>query len=308
MPAFGSNPFTIAFAQRVLNEPLKGFRLNDRIVSALDRFIGALSRFIVPSEPGIFRRWLWIYPFVGGTDWTHGLNLADAPNSGYWIPGATGKFERFKMTWSGPVIHNDFGVTLNNGSGNTNCDMADIAATSGAAWNRRSHGVYCRTNSALNVREVSASFVEPRNGFIYVQGLILRYSDGNYYGDLCRYFKSGVPEAGNRVQVAINDSLGLYSDNQRGPYYGSSHYTYKRGVAIGYDNTGEVGMGYGDPNSGAWMLLQGTRNFSFFFSTVHLRTLEGSLNSDGTGGQTPGSNGDFNFFVEQLQVALLRNV
>src|SRR4029077_20675191 len=97
MPAFGPNPITNAFAERILSEPVKGFRLTDRVVSALDRFIGALSRFILPSEPGIFRRWLWIYPFVGGTDWTHSLNLADAPNCGYAVPGATQKFEKFRI-------------------------------------------------------------------------------------------------------------------------------------------------------------------------------------------------------------------
>jgi|SRR5580765_7236946 len=308
MPAFGSNRFTCAFARRVLYEPIKGFRLNDRVVSALDRFIGALTRFVLPTEPGIMRRWLFIYPFVGGADWTHSLNLADAPDSGYVVPGGTGLFNRFSITWSGGVIHNALGVTMNNGTGNTGCDCADINATGGCAWNRKSHGLYSRTNSASAARDMSAQFVEPRNGYSYWQGIHLRYTDGNVYGDLVYYAKSGVTTTPNRDTVAVSDSLGLFSDNQRGPYLGTYHYMYKRGVYIAGDNTGEVGMGYGDPNSGAWMMLTGTRNLAFFFSTRHIRVLEGTLNTDGTGGQMAGSNGELNYFVEQLQVALLRNV
>jgi hypothetical protein len=254
------------------------------------------------------RRWLWIYPFVGSVDWTHALNLADAPNAGYQLPGATGNFNKFRMTWSGAVVHNDNGVTPGSGSGNTNCDMADGASCSWTNWNRRSQGYYSRTNSATTEACMWASFVEPRNGYTYITGGHPRYTSGNFYGYLNYYAKSGVATTPNTVMVGVSDSLGLYSDNQRGPYLGSSHYTYKRGALIGTENSGELGMGYGDSNSGAWMCLYGARNISFMFSTVHCRMLEGTLNSDGTGGQIAGFNGDRNYFVEQLQVALLRNV
>ena len=315
MPAFGSNAITCAFARRILYEPGRGFRLSDRIVSALDRFIGALTRFILPTEPGIFARWLFIYPFVGASDWTHSLNLADAPDSGYqggagvnsptYAP--TGKFERFRITWSGSVVHNSNGVTMVSGSqGNTNCDTAD-GINCYNAWNRRSHGIYSRTNMAVNAWDIVASFLEPRNGYSYQQGILCRYGDGNYIGDLVYYSKSGVTTAPNRVSVAVSDSLGLFSDNQRGPYLGSSHYTYKRGVLIGVENSGESGMGYGT-GPPTYMVIQSPRNLAFVFSTRHLRVLEGTLNSDGTGGQISGNNPELNLFVEQLQVALTRNV
>jgi hypothetical protein len=308
MPAFGSNRFTAAFARRVLYEPVKGFRLNDRIVSAIDRFIGALTRFVLPTEPGIFTRWLWIYPFVGATDWTHALNLADAPDSGYAVPKATGKFNLFSISWSG-VIHNNLGVTMNGGTGNTNCDMADVTTWGGANWNRRTHGLYSRTNSTGGgARDMTAEFVEPRNGYTYIQGIHLRNPDGNTYGQLCYYAKSGVATTPNQNQVAVSDSLGLFTDTQRGPTVSPYHFLYKRGAYIAGENSQEVGMGYGDVGSNAWMYLTGTRNLSFFFSTRHPRELDGTLNSDGSGGLMPGGNGDFNLFVEQLQVALLRNV
>ena len=248
-------------------------------------------------------RWLFIYPFVGSTDWTHALNLADAD----------GNFERFKISWSGVVAHNDFGVTCGSGgSGNTGCDCADAykAPPGGCsdAWNRKSHGAYFRTNSAVGSRDMSASFVEPKNGYTYVQGLIPRYVDGVYYGDLCRYFKSGVPETGNRASVAVGDSLGLFTDNQRGPTMNPSHYVYKRGVVITYENTAEVGMGYGDGLGLAMMIFSGTRNWAFAFSTKHPKALEAPMKTDGSGGMMPGINVEFNYFVEQLQVALLRNV
>ena len=315
MPAFGSNSITCAFARRVLYEPVKGFRLSDRIVSAIDRFVGALTRFIVPGEPGVMNRWLFIYPFVGARDWTHALNLADAPGSGYrggrsdgaGIYAPTGKFNRFAFAWTGGVTHNDLGVTFaSDGSGNTNCDCADVYNCDNA-WNRKSHGFYCRTNSAYAGYGMYASFYEPRNGYNYTQGIYPRYSDGTCYGDLCVLSKPGV-FAGNRNQVAVGDSLGLFTDSQRGPYYGVAHYMYKRGGYISGDNSAENGMGYGDANSGAWMTMGTPRNFSFMFSTRHTRVLGGPLNTDGSGGGLPGDHGEWNFFVEQLQVALLREV
>lgn len=319
MPAFGCNSITCAFARRVLYEPVRGFRLSDRVVSAVDRFIGALSRFLVPGDPpGVMNRWLFIYPFVGASDWTHALNLADAPGSGYQggnisVPATapTGNFDRFAFLWSGSVTHNQNGVTMNSGSGGyTGIDTADITNYYNA-WQRKSHGIYSRTNSAVNSYDFSAQFVEPRNGFTYTQGIISRYAtDGNLYGDLCLYTKAGVPGTPNRIgPIAVADSLGLYSDNQRGSFYGSSHYLYKRGVVIGTENTVESGMGYGDAGSGAWMYLLGTgRNYAFFFSTRNLRVLEGTRNSDGSGGQLPGNNAEFNYFVEQFQVGLNRGV
>jgi hypothetical protein len=300
MPAFGSNSITNAFAEKILSEPDKGFRLSDRIVSAIDRFIGALSRFIVPGQPGVMTRWLFIYPFVGGADWTHALNLADV----------AGNFEKYKITWSGSVTHNANGVTMGSGSqGNTNIDCADVTNFP-EAWNRKSQGVYSRTNSAVNFRDVSAQFTEPRNGYTYWQGLHLRFADGNYYGDLCYYQKTGVTTTPNRVgPVAVADSLGLFVDSQRGSVLSPYHYLYKRGALVASESTPEVGMGYGDAGSGAWLYLTGSgRNYAFFFSTKHTRTLEGTVNVNGTGGQMPGTNADFYYFVQQLQVALLRAV
>ena len=154
MPAFGVNGITRKFVIKIRDEPVKGFRLSDRIVSALDRFVGALTRF---REAGteLMSRWLFIYPFVGGTDWTHGLNLADVD----------GNFStRFGMTCSGAVTHNDFGVTLaSGGEGNTHCDCGDAykAPPSGAsdAWVYKTFGAYSRTNAALNPWDIIASFV-----------------------------------------------------------------------------------------------------------------------------------------------------
>lgn len=303
MPAFGSNAITVKFALRIKNEPVKGFRLSDRIVSAIDRFVGALSRFIVPGEAGVMTRWLFIYPFVGGKDWTHALNLADV----------AGNFQRFKITWSGSIVHDALGVTFATDSmGNTNCDCAD-AVNNPEAWNRKSHGFYCRSNFAAGDKAIQAFFTEPINGWYYNQGIHPRYYDGKLYGDLV-YATFGSTYAVNRTSVAIGDSLGLYSDNQRGTYggapiYGTSHYTYKRGVYVAGDSTSEIGMGYGTAGSGAWMLISGAgRNLSFVFSTKHTKTLEGSMDVNGGGGMMPGTNSDFNYFVEQLQVALLREV
>lgn len=310
MPAFGSNPITIAFAEVVLNkerivsgdgseeDPYVyekiGFRLTDRIVSALDRFIGALSRFRLANSQ-LMDRWLFIYPFVGGVDWVHAMNLSDV----------AGGFTKFALTYTGTITHNQNGVTFTSGSSaNTNCDCADIK-TNPQAWNRRSYGIYVRTNSSGSERTMSASFVEPKNGYTYWQGIYPRYTDGIAYSDCCSASKTGVPTILNRCQVAVADSLGLYVDNQRGLTVSPFHYLFKKGVYIvGDDNTGtpgsEQGMGYGDGIVHAYMTLSGTRNISFCFSTKHTKTLQY------TG--LPGSNLEFYTFVQQLQVALLRAV
>jgi hypothetical protein len=307
MPAFGCNPITIAFAEVVLEKERLvsgdgseedpyvyekiGFRLTDRIVSALDRFIGALSRFRLANTQ-LMARWLFIYPFVGGVDWVHGLNLADVD----------GRFSKFAITWSGNVTHNANGILMATGaSGNTNCDMANVA-TNLEAWNRRTHGIYSRTNTVYAGRDFTASFVEPRNGYSYSQGLYLRHTDGNCYGDLCYYAKTGVVTTPNRAYVAVGDSLGLLTDNQRSSTVaaGPFHYIYKRGVYIVGENSGEAGMGYGT-GPPTYLLINGTgRNYAFFFSTKHKQTLE-YLN-------LPGTNAQFYYFVQQLQVALLRAV
>lgn len=291
MPAFGCNEITRRFALRVKNEPQKGFRLSDRIVSALDRFIGALSRFRITEET-LMGRWLFIYPFVGESDWTHALNLADVD----------GNFNKFKITWSGAVTHNNLGVTFSgDGQGNTNCDCADTV-NNVDAWQRKSHGFYCRTNASITDRTMAASFTEPKNGYFYTQGIHAWWTDGRCYGDLVYYTKAGVnttPTA-NRNSVVVGDSLGLYSDNQRSQYGGGPyHYMYKQGVLISSENTNEVGMGHGDGLGLAMMILSGPRNISFCFSTKYLKTLEG--------GAGPGGNAELNYFVHQLQIALQRN-
>lgn len=291
MPAFGSNAVTCAFARRVLYEPVRGFRLSDRIQSALDRFLGALTRFRVPGE-ALLSRWLFLYPFVGGADWTHALNLADLE----------GNFTKFTMTYSGTVTHHAQGITLSSGGGAwTNCDCAD-AVNNYEAWNRKSYGAYFRTNSALNTRDISASFVEPKNGYTYFQGIIPRAVEGTCQGNLCSHYKAGVTFTySNFLSVAVSDSLGLITDNQRGPTTSySSHFLYKRGVLIGSENSDESGMGYGDAGSNAIMYLNGSRAIGFFFSTKHQKTFSYP--------GLPGNNEDFNYFVEQLQVALQRNV
>jgi hypothetical protein len=306
VPAFGCNPITIAFAEVVLEKQRVvsgdgseedpyvyeriGFRLTDRIISALDRFIGALSRFRPAGDAGVLDRWLFLYPFVGGVDWVHSLNLADLD----------GNFEKFTITWSGAVTHNQNGVTFAaGGKGNTGCDCAD-SKNNFAAWNRKSFGLYSRTNSAVNSVDMYAGFTEPRNGYAYSQGIYPRYGDGICYCDLCYYSKAGVATTPNRAQVAVADSLGLISNTQRGPAIAPYHYIHKKGVYIAGENTGEVGMGYGDGLGLAMMIFQGTRNWAFAFSTKHPKALEYP--------GLPGSNADFNYFVQQLQVALLRNV
>jgi hypothetical protein len=294
MPAFGSNRLTVAFALRVRREPGKGFRLSERIVSALDRFIGQFAGNFATSDYPLLARFLFIYPFVGASDWTHSLNLADFE----------GNFNRYAITWSGSVSHDPYGVTMGGGSyGDCHLDMADLSFTGSQNawnWNRRSWGIYCGTNSLVNIRDVSASFVEPKNGYTYWQGMHLRWGDGKAYFDLVSGASAG-GTFGNRVAVAVGDSLGLFVDSQRGATIAPYHFLYKRGVYIGSESSAETGMGYGDPGSGAWLYLQGSgRRFSFFFSTKNPLVFESA-------GQ-PGSVAQLDAFVEQLKFALERNV
>lgn len=236
MPAFGYNRYSLPFILRVFEAEDWGFRLSDRIASALDRFCGdIIGRFASTTYPG-WERWSFIYPFIGGIAETHGLNLAD--------------LENYNIIWSATgVTHSAIGVTFaSGGSGATGVDCGSTAPDFPKNWVYKSFGLYSRTNSAATARNMNASAGSNS------QGMHIRYTDGN------GYFDNNFPS--NRVAGAVADSLGLFIVSRMN---GTDLRAYKRGVQIGTTNTtGAIGL-----TGSAPMTFQDVRNWGFAFSTVH---------------------------------------
>jgi hypothetical protein len=305
-----------------MNEPVKGFRLSDRIVSALDRFIGSLARFllagnpVIAGNPGVMARFLFIYPFVGSTDWTHSLNLAD-----YRGPNNPLNFTRFTITWSSPITHNELGIQ-GSGLGNTNCQMADaggiragMEGVGGSAWNRKSWGFYSRSNIVSTGSDMVAAFTEPRNGYTYYTQIHGRYTDGNIYSRNIMHSHPSDPAASSpprsaNFSVAMPHTLGMIMSNQRGTVLSPHHWIGLGTTYLGGDDGNEIGMGYGDGTQNVPWYIYPFRNLALVFSTKHPYPFNGKDPTTGVDfHSTAGGTWDhFAIFVQQLQVALARAV
>jgi hypothetical protein len=219
VPAFGLNRYSLSFIEAIFEkqkivsgsgtdeDPFVyqdiGFRLSDRIQSAVDRLYGDLvSRFGSTVYPGL-KRWVFLYPFVGALDWTHSLNM---------VADDGGGFDKYPILWSASgVTHNAFGVVLASqaATGNTHCDFGDGGTVSvsnpggsNEAWYYHSFGFYNRSNAAVNESGMQAVLqTNPSNGYTYFQRIIPRYGSGDAYFSHCYAQKTGQPNFIDEVQV-----------------------------------------------------------------------------------------------------------
>lgn len=271
MPAFGFNRFTIPFVQAVNDKEVAvsgdgsegdpfvyshiGFRLSDRILSALDRLFGDLvARFATPAYPGL-TRFAYIYPFAGACDWSHAMNIADEE----------GGYTKYEILWAGTVTHNANGIL--GGTGNTQADGGWGTAypnPQGENWVYKTFGFYSRTNNAAVDKNMQAS-ASNTNGYTYNQGIHPRYSDGNAYFDNCLY--SGPASGGNRIPIAVTDSLGLYGCSRElgWPGYANLFRAYKRNVQLAYESTAAQPLS--GQGGGVMMIYPTSRTLSFVFAT-----------------------------------------
>ena len=303
MPAFGLNRYSLSFIEAIFEkqkviggsgteeDPFVyqdiGFRLSDRIQSAVDRLYGDLvGRFGSTTYPGL-TRWVFVYPFVGALDWAHSLNM---------VADDGGGFGKYEISWSASgVTHTASGVILASlaATGNTHCDFGDVhAGSNNEAWFYHSFGFYNRSNAAVNEQAMIAYLgTNPSNGYTYFQRIIPRDGTGNAYFDLCTAQKTGQPTVADQVLVAVADSLGLFSASR---ISATDFRGYKRGVQVGATVVTNTGMG--DGSGGAPMQFFGNRNIAFGFATRH------------GGGLSVAENGALSAFVQRFQVAMPRSV
>ena len=264
MPAFGCNRFTIPFLETVLQKEVVvsgdgseedpfvyehvGFRFSDRIVSALDRFLGqVIARLASDTYPGL-KRFAYIYPLVGGLDWTHSMNLADEE----------GGYEKYKITWTG-TAHNENGIL-----GGTGATGALGGVINGENWIFKTFGFYSCTNNAGVEKSMNATAYRS-DGYTFQQGIHPRYSDGNAYFDNCLY--SGPSSGGNRLVTAVGDSLGLYGVSRELNWPGWPHLlrSWKRNVNLAYEGT--TAQGFGGQGGGEMIIYPTNRRLAFVFAT-----------------------------------------
>ena len=305
MPAFGCNQYALPFIMGIFDKEVLvsgggvdedgnpippvyesiGFRLSDRIVTAVDRFVGSVIGRLSAAGPTSYNpngygwgRWLFMHLFVGGMDWTHAIDIVG----------------NYDLTFSGTVTHHANGITFGSGGiANTGCDMANASAN-GKAWNRRAQGFYCRTNNVADERNLNA-FVSDANGHNYWQGIYPRYTDGRAISDFHSYQNRSTLAIGyNRAEIATSPgSHGFWVQLRT---HASDHRLFRNGVTLASDAASEVGMGTGTGPVSMLTLSSASRNFCFLFSTKHLNSLNAA------------EVGWFNDFVQALQIALQRNV
>jgi hypothetical protein len=291
MPAFGCNRFTIPFIQAILyrqNTAVPpatiGFRLSDRIQSALDRLHSDIVTTYSSDEVPGLKRWAYIYPFVGAVDWSHAMNMADTD----------GGYKKYTITWSG-VAHSENGVL--GGTANTNADCGTYVRQPHAEnWNRKSFGFYSRSNNTGAERTMDANTVMQPNGYVYTQHIHPRYVDGNVYVRNCCYSNASVGLTGNLIVGGCGFSHGLYSLSRIGA---NDHRLTLNGVNYwAVDTTGEVGLGYGNgPSDNTFMMLNfASRQIAFVLQTVYNR------------GLTPAENVSFYTIVQRFQTGMNRAV
>jgi hypothetical protein len=304
MPAFGLNQYAIPYVWQLYESfsssldgdgnPVltpRGFRPSDRQLTAINEFIGGViprlsattnKNYITGPTYG-WGRWLFLYLFIGGQEWSHSIDL-------------TGNYSA--PVWSGTITHNQNGFTCGAGGRfDTQCDAADVT-NNPQAWNRRAQGFYSRTNNAVSERNLSAQIVYTPNGYTYWQGITPRHTDGNFYSDLVSNTNAAVPATNlNRVTVAITSSAGFSAQSRT---TATDHRAYRAGAQIGVTDTAtEIGMGGANHMTTASRFLSlssGSRNFCFLFSTKHTHAL------------TVTEMAYFNFYVQRLQKGLQREV
>lgn len=303
MPAFGHNRFSIPFVLNILERQILvsggtgeeddppvynviGFRLNDRILSAIDRLYGDLARFANATYPGL-KRWCWVYPFVGGQDWTHAMNIVDLD----------GDFTKYLLTYTGTITHSALGITIGTGGTcDTHADCGYVNDQDGLDnWVSKTFGIYSRSDTAPAASDMGA-YRRETNGYDYYQTLYCRYSDGNAYFDNVRaQLVSSGAQAGNRIgPVAVANSKGLFADSRQ--ITSNDHRGFRNGVQLGATDTSVAsGLGTGTVR-GSTMKIYGPRNYAFAFSTKR----GGSL--------SVAENAVLYTVVQRFQVAMLRQV
>jgi hypothetical protein len=193
------------------------------------------------KDYGIWGKMDAVYPFVGGTAFSHKFNLKNPADTN----------AAFRLNFLGGWTHNANGVTPNgtNGYAETFYNLS-----TNALLNDISNGVYCRTNSIVN----SVSYGGENSSFVG-SVLLLKAADNNTY-------------------YSVNDNLGLGAANiisdTRGFFINNRIPTGKQIVRnitqAGVINSAATSLVnfnivFGANNRGGLIQNYCDRNYSFFF-------------------------------------------
>jgi hypothetical protein len=151
---------------------------NATIISALNTLYADLVGY------GIWNKFLAIYPFVGGTSFTHKFNLVNAADTN----------SAFRLSFAGGLTHSSTGVLPNGVNG-----FADTFLRNDVLPIDDVHiAYYSRSNTAAaNMVEIGSW----KSGFNFGTGMYLRTAAGNFFG---RVNGSGF------INVANANSQGFY--------------------------------------------------------------------------------------------------
>ena len=122
MSAFGYTRYGSAFGTAARDA---GARVSDKLMEATDRL--ATGLFELGGCNGLEKNYTFLYPFVGGTQVAHSINLADPSKNRIFFDDDT------------TVTHNANGIT---GPGNVQLFGFDDTTVTGTCC---SYGVYCRS-------------------------------------------------------------------------------------------------------------------------------------------------------------------
>ena len=129
-----------------------------------------------------------IYPFVGGTSFTHKFNLMNAADSD----------SAFRLAFNGGYVHNANGI---NPNGINTWANTYYNENTNSSLNNKHISIYCRTNSSALLCEIGIF-----DGVSISTDIIPRYNVG---GDKC--FMRNSSSTGN---FANSDSRGFYLNNR----------------------------------------------------------------------------------------------
>ena len=223
MSAFGYTRYGQAFGVAVNDA---GARVSDKLLTATDRLAAAL--FELGSCSGLENNYTFLYPFVGGTQVAHSVNLADPSRNRIFFDDDT------------TVTHNANGIT---GPGNVQLFPFDDPSTAGCYT---CFGLYCRSGVKADQPDMMCQATN-------THGIACGRAT---YGDMV--FWNGLNNSTAYIAVANSNPQGFYTSMRRTS--DSTHYAYKNGVNVGGIVTGSAG------NTGTFYLFGGnSHNLAFCF-------------------------------------------
>jgi hypothetical protein len=213
-----------------------GVRISDKLLEATDRLATAL--FELGSCAGLEKNYTFLYPFVGGTQVAHSINLADPSKN------------RIAFEDDTTVTHNSLGIT---GPGNVQLFPFEKAgATPTVAECCCAYGVYQR--SGVSADQYDMMCYNPAVTTAVAHGIVCRRAT---YGDTVYW--NGVNSGSGYIAVANSNPQGFYTSMRANE---TNHHVYKNGVNVGGIGTGAAA------NSATFYLFGGnSHNIAYCFLT-----------------------------------------